>query len=138
MPPKKPPWTLYPSTREKRKASQSIDPVAKSPRSRARTLTRTIHQQVKDTVSTVAGASNSGSPSVLTAHPFRVQHASSHTPSPGYGLPPSNQSPAQWWGPWGPPPPWAQYYQQWPPLSTPNVLGNVNTQTFHQQPVQNN
>ena len=59
----------------------------------------------------------SGSPSALSAHPVGVQHAGSHTPSLGYGLPLVNQSPAQWWGPWGPPLPWAQYYQQWSPLA---------------------
>ena len=62
MPPKKPSRTLSPSTREKRQASQAAGSVAKAPRSRSGTLTRTIHQQVKDTITTVAGAPNSGSP----------------------------------------------------------------------------
>ena len=111
MQPKKPPRTLSPSTREKRQAAQAPGPVAKTPRSWLATITRTIHQQVNDSMSTVAGAPNFGSPSSSTAHPFGVQHASSHTPPLGYGLPTPNQSPAQWWGPWRPPPPWAQYYQ---------------------------
>ena len=112
IPPKKPPRTLRPSTREKRQAPQMSGPAAKTPRSRWAMITRTIHQQVNDSMSMVAGAPNFGSPSALTAHPSGVWHASSHTPSPVYGLPSANQLPAQWWGPWGPPPPWAQYYQQ--------------------------
>ena len=76
-----------------------------------------------------------------------MQHAGSHTPTLGYGLPPSNQLPAQWWGPWGPPPPWAQYYQQWSPLPSPAVPGNGNNssnqqhlahQQWHQNTVQAN
>ena len=35
--------------------------------------------------------------------------------------------PAQWWCPWGPPLPWAQYYQQWPPLLPPVGSTNANT-----------
>ena len=62
MPPKKPPRTVHQSTREKRQASQPAGPAAKTPRSRAGTLTRTIHQQVNDTVTMVAGAPSSGAP----------------------------------------------------------------------------
>ena len=65
-------------------------------------------------------------------HLIGVQHASSHTPFLGYGLPPANQPPAQWWGPWGPPPPWAQYYQQWPTLPSPAAPNNLNN-TYDQQ-----
>ena len=43
----------------------------------------------------VAGAPNFGSPLVLSAHPFGVQHAGSHTPSQGYEQPPANQLSAQ-------------------------------------------
>ena len=49
----------------------------------------------------VAGAPNLRSPPAVSAHPFRVQHVDSHSPYLGYELPPLNQSPAQWWGPWG-------------------------------------
>ena len=38
----------------------------------------------------------------------------------------------------GTPPPWAQYYQQWPPLSPPSVLGNMNNTSFQPQSTQNN
>ena len=137
MPLKKLPRTLCPSTREKRQVTQALGPAAKTPRSRSATITRTIHQHVNNSTSTVAGVPNFGSPSALTAHPFGVQHASSHTPFLGYGLPTANQSPAQWWGPWGPPPPWAQYYQQWPPLPLPGASGHVNNLSL-QQPVPSN
>ena len=73
----------------------------------------------------VAGASFSGSPSASSVHPNGVQHAGSHMPMPGYGLPSASQPPAQCWGPWGPPPPWAQYYQQWPPLPPPTAPSNL-------------
>ena len=62
IPAKKPPRTLCPSTREKRQASQVSGPAAKTPRSRSATITRTIHQQVNDSTSMVAGAPNFGSP----------------------------------------------------------------------------
>ena len=62
--------------------------------------------------STVAGASLSGHPSASFVHPNGVQHAGFHMPMLGYRLPSASQLPAQWWGPWGPPLPWAQYYQQ--------------------------
>ena len=129
IPPKKPLRTFHPSTREKRQATQVSGPAAKTPISWSAAITRTIHQ-----VNDAAGAPNFGSPLALTAHPFRVQHAGSHTPSLGYGLPTANQSPAQWWGPWGPPPPWAQYYQQWPPLAPLGASGHINNSSV-QQPV---
>ena len=100
MSPKKPLRTLHPSTRKKRQVTQVSGPAPKTPRSWSAAITRTIHQEVNDSTSTVAGAPNFGSPSVSTAHPFGVQHAGSHTPPLGYGLPTANQSPAQWWGPW--------------------------------------
>ena len=143
MPPKKPPWTVRASTREKRQASQAGgSPASKTPRSVPCNITRTIHQQVNDNSSMVAGAPNLKSPSASSAHPFRVQHAGSHTPTLGHGLSPLNQSPAQWWGPWGPPSPWVQYYQQCPPLPPPAVPGNSNNasnqqQSAHQQWQQN-
>ena len=100
MPPKKPPQTGRNSTAAKHKASQAgKGPTAKTPRSTPSTITHTIHQQVNEQSSMVAGASLWGSPSVSSAHPIRVQHSGSHTPSPGYGLPLANQSPAQWWDP---------------------------------------
>ena len=103
MPPKKPPQTVRAFTREKRQASQaSRGPASKTPRSAPSNITRTIHQQVNDNSSMVAGAPNLGSPSASSVHSFGVQHAGSHTPTLGYSLPSSNQSPAQWWGPWGP------------------------------------
>ena len=73
----------------------------------------------------VAGASFSGSPSASSVHLNGVQHASSHMPMPGYGLPSASQPPAQWWDPMGPPLPWAQYYQQWPPLLPPAAPNNL-------------
>ena len=51
--------------------------------------------------------------------------------------PSASQPPAQWWGPWGPPLPWAQYYQQWPPLpppAAPNNLTNAYGQNNSQVP----
>ena len=79
---------------EKRQAAQVSGPAVKAPRSRASALTRTIHQDVIAMATTVAGALSLGSPSASSAHPFRVQHASSLTPSLGYGLPPFAQLPA--------------------------------------------
>ena len=146
MPPKKSSWPVRLSTKDKRKASDNATNASKSknPRTSNTPLTRTIHQRVPTQPTVVAGASPRESPSASTAHPQGVQHAGSHTPAPGYGLPPSAMPPAQWWGPWGPPPQWAQYYQQWPALpapaapplqfsNTPQAAGQRNDQGTQQQ-----
>ena len=134
-----------PSTRGKK--AQNSQPLTKRTRlvSTTAALTRTIHQQVSsqsDQTSTVSvtmaqqlkcpaknnkipsshstsvGASASCS-SGLTVHPFRAQHPSFQSPSPGMGQPMS-QLPTPWWGLWGPPPLWATltqhnpgYYNNW-------------------------
>ena len=106
-----PPHTVRASTREKRQALQAgRGPAAKIPRSAPSNITRTIHQQINDNSFTVAGAPNLGSSSASSAHLFGVQHPGSHTPTLGYGLPPSNQYTVV--GSLGTHPPWAQYYQQ--------------------------
>ena len=97
-PPKKQPWTIRNSTREKCHASQaSRGPTAKTPRSSPSAINCTIHQWVDEQSSMVASASFSGSPSALSVCPVEVQHAGFHTPSPGYGLPMVTQLPVQWW-----------------------------------------
>ena len=94
MPSKMPPRTVRASTREKRQLSQAgRGSASKTPRSAPSNITRTIHQQVTDNSTMVAGPPNVGSPSASSVHPFGVQHAGSHTPALGYGLPLSNQSP---------------------------------------------
>ena len=133
MPPKKQPQSVRSSTKDKWKTSQGDKgPAAKNPQLTPSALTQTIHQDVSQQSAMVAGASFSGSPSASSVHPIGVQHASSHTPFPEYGLPPANQPPAQWWGLWGPLPPWAQYYQQWPTLPSPAAPNNLNS-TYGQQ-----
>ena len=131
MPPKKQPLSVRSSTKDKRKTSQGDKgPATKTPQSTPVTLTQTIHQDVHQQSITDASASLSGSPSASSVCPIRVQHAGSHTPFLRYGLPLANQPPAQWWGPWGPPP-WTQYYQQWPtlpPPAAPNGQNSVNSQ----------
>ena len=42
--------------------------------------------------------------------PTEAQHPSFPSPSPGMGQP-TAQLPTVWWGPWGPPPPWASFNQ---------------------------
>ena len=101
MPPKKQPRSVRSSTKDKWKTSQGDKgPATKTPQSTPATLTQTIHQDVEQQSTMVAGASLSGSPSASSVCTTWVQHAGSHTPFLGYGLPLANQLPAQWWGPW--------------------------------------
>ena len=106
MPTKKQPQLVRSSTKNEWKTSQGDKgPAAKNPQSTPSALTQTIHQDVSQQSTMVAGASFSGSPSASSVHLIGVQHASSNTPFLGYGLSPANQLPAQWWSPWGPLPP---------------------------------
>ena len=136
--------------RTRGKKVQDSQPPAKRTRlaSTMATLARTIHQQVSSNSdqmvmvsvtmaqqlkkpaknnkilsshSTSVGASascSSGSP----VHPTRAQHPSFPSPTPGMGQS-TAQLPTIWWGPWGPPPPWASfnpnshgYYNNWQQL----------------------
>lgn len=116
MPPKKSsrPTRLLTKDKQKSPETHSTTPKPKNTRTTTTPLTRTIHQMVQTQQTTAAGASQTESVSASSVHPSGVQHAGSLTPAPGYGLPPTAMPPAQWWGPWGPPPQWSQYYQHWP------------------------
>ena len=122
--------------RTRGKKAQDSTPPAKKTRlaSAMATLTRTIHQQVSSnsdqtgmvsvtmaqqlkrpaknnkipsSCSTSVGAGASCSPR-SPVHPTRAQHPSFPSPTPGMGQPMA-QLPTVWWGPWGPPLPWASF-----------------------------
>ena len=133
--------------RTRGKKAQDSQPPAKRTRlaSTTATLTRTVHQQVSsnsDQTSTVSvtmalqlkkPAKNSKIPPpvphllvpVQAAHLDCLCTQPGHSilafpsPTPGMGQP-TAQPPMTWWGPWGPPPPWALfnpnshgYYNNW-------------------------
>ena len=111
--------------REKHQASQAgKDPTAKTPRSIPSTITHTIHQQVNEQSSTVAGAFLSVSPSASSAHLVGVLIC------PLWGMGYHQWTSCQHSGglvPLGPPLPQAQYYQKWPPL--PPLVGPTSANT---------
>ena len=121
-----PPRTVRASTREKRQLSQAgRGSASKTPRSAPSNRTRTIHQQVNDNSTMVAGPPQCRKPFSIICTP--IQGAACRFPYSHSGVWATTVEPVT-----RPPPPWAQYYQHWPPLPPPAVPGNGNNASNQQ------